>query len=225
MVHHVSTQSLVRLGFEMAPLQIALVDDNKEYLAPYREALNRQKRFEATDIYTDYRQLISGNKIHHIDVVITDMRMQRPDSGLQLIRQLKALGSKAKVVVLTDFFTRENLIDCLALGIDAYLEKSITPPNLADAIQVVCNGGMVISPGSLRELVDYIKPAINLGVRAYDFTEEDRVLIRQFLSGKTYQQIASEMGISLSTVKRRMSSVAKQVGARNRADLFAKLSN
>jgi DNA-binding NarL/FixJ family response regulator len=56
----------------------------------------------------------------------------------------------------------------------------------------------------------------------HDLTDDQVAVIRLIAVGRSDQQIARELSVSVSTVQRRLRSAAEQVGATSRVQLVAK---
>lgn len=70
---------------------------------------------------------------HHIDIVITDIRMPGI-SGIELLAKIRELDSSIKVLIMTAFATLETAIEALKMGARDYITK---PFNLEDVVSSV----------------------------------------------------------------------------------------
>ena len=70
---------------------------------------------------------------HHPELVIIDIFLKN-GSGLGVLRRIQTLHKDTKLVVLTNYATREMRNKCLALGADRVFDKS----NEIDALVAYC---------------------------------------------------------------------------------------
>ncbi len=59
------------------------------------------------------------------DVVVTDMVMESPDSGLQVLQAALATDVFTEVIVLTAYGNVANAVECMKRGAFDYVEKNI----------------------------------------------------------------------------------------------------
>jgi DNA-binding NarL/FixJ family response regulator len=79
------------------------------------------------------------------DFAILDMHMPTM-TGLDVIRQLRGNGCKAKLMILSISREEKLVMDALRAGADAYLLKDGPGRHLLDAIGFVRDGGVYVSP-------------------------------------------------------------------------------
>ena len=63
-----------------------------------------------------------------IDIKLPDM------DGTALLTEFRELNPEMKKIIITGLSTRENAIECLNLGANAYLEKPVTPGKLLEFV-------------------------------------------------------------------------------------------
>jgi two-component system response regulator RegA len=108
--------------------RILIVDDNFSL----REQLSRAFRRRGYDVATavDYDSAMELAKQHTFDQAVLDLRMPGP-SGLDLLRDLRALQPEVKAVILTGFGSIANTVEAIRLGAVNYVPK---PANADDII-------------------------------------------------------------------------------------------
>ncbi len=100
--------------------QILVVDDEPNL----RRVLSAQLERDGYDVHTaeDGEQALGILKEHHIDLVITDLRMPRLD-GMELLRRAQKLDAELPVVMITAHGTVDNAVEALKSGAFDYLTK------------------------------------------------------------------------------------------------------
>jgi two-component system, NtrC family, response regulator AtoC len=100
--------------------QILVVDDEPNL----RRVLSAQLERDGYDVHTaeDGEQALSILKEHHIDLVITDLRMPRID-GMELLRRAQKIDAELPVVMITAHGTVDNAVEALKSGAFDYLTK------------------------------------------------------------------------------------------------------
>ncbi len=70
------------------------------------------------------------------DIVIVDLMMEEVDSGASFARELKALGNKAPVYMLSSVGDDLSTItDSVALGLDGVFQKPLSPATLLGVLK------------------------------------------------------------------------------------------
>src|SRR5689334_23160832 len=100
--------------------QILVVDDEPNL----RRVLSAQLDRDGYDVHTaeDGAQGLAILEEHHIDLVITDLRMPKVD-GMELLRRALALDPELPVVMITAHGTVDNAVEALKTGAFDYVTK------------------------------------------------------------------------------------------------------
>jgi nitrogen regulation protein NR(I) len=100
--------------------QVLVVDDEPNL----RRVLSAQLSRDGYDVHTpeDGKQALSVLAEHHIDLVITDLRMPGVD-GMEVLRRALELDPELPVVMITAHGTVDNAVEALKLGAFDYITK------------------------------------------------------------------------------------------------------
>ncbi len=102
-------------------MALILVVDDEPSMREFLEILLAKEGHEVATA-ADLRGAVARAGQGPLDLVITDLRLGR-DSGLDVLRQVKAASPATEVVVVTAFATTENAIQAMKLGAHDYLTK------------------------------------------------------------------------------------------------------
>lgn len=141
------------------------------------------------------------------DIVLTDIEMPRV-TGLELAAELKARGSRARVIIVTTFARAGYLRRALEAGAAGYLLKDAPAADLAAAVRRVYAGGRAISPELAAEAWTEADP----------LTDRERQVLRLAGEGKSGAEIAAELHLSEGTVRNYLSEAIGKLGAGNRIE-------
>lgn len=160
------------------------------------------------------------------DLIISDVMMPRGD-GFSLVKNLRSnpRTELIPVVFLTAKDTRNNRLDGVRAGVDAYLTKPFEPEELIITIENILNRvkrtqtrvALNANSQSEKSVAENL-PATN-NVNPSDLTEaEQRVaaLVAQSLSNK---EIAAHCNLSVRTVESHVSHILAKKGFANRVEL------
>lgn len=155
------------------------------------------------------------------DVCLVDVRMPRLD-GIEVTRALAGPGvaDPLRVVVVTTFDLDEYVYGALRGGAVGFILKDVGPTLLAEAVRAASVGDALVSPSvTVRLLRNLAAAPDRRPVRP--LSERESEVMRAVARGRTNQEIAAALFISLSTVKSHVSGIQSKLGLRNRVEVAA----
>jgi DNA-binding NarL/FixJ family response regulator len=159
------------------------------------------------------------------DVVLLDVHM--PDGGgVEVIRRAAAQGNPPRFLALSVSDAAEDVIAVIRAGARGYVTKSISGPELADAVRRVHEGDAVFSPKLAGFVLDAFAGSPPAPVAADEpdaaldhLTPREREVLRHLARGYMYKEIALRLGISAKTVEAHVSAVLRKLQLSNRHEL------
>jgi DNA-binding NarL/FixJ family response regulator len=148
------------------------------------------------------------------DVVITQIDMDL-HVAKEVLRRIREASPDSRIVVLTIFDNLRYVQALSKLGIDAYIHKTSSAQELVSTIVALMrepkgeNTVVSMPRGSLEQMGD--------GPMGMLSERETEVLVH-VARGLSNYQIASEMHIADSTVKRHLANIYQKVGVRSRSE-------
>jgi len=202
----------------MNAIRILIVDDHMVVRRGIRSLLSNHQDFEivgeAGDVATGMelvRDLLP-------DVVVLDIRLP-DDSGLSLLKQIRREAINTRVLVLTSFDDEEYVMGALREGANGFIIKNASDDRLTGAIRAVYRDERVFSPQVTEQIV---QQAVAEQERAAEgFNEEERKILRLVVTGASNDDIAAELYMSLTSVKRKLRTIFSKLKVQNRAQAAA----
>ena len=156
------------------------------------------------------------------DVVLMDLRMPECD-GIEATRRITtdAELSGTRVLVLSMFELDEYVSGALRAGASGFLLKDTGPAQLVDAIRRTHDGESLFAPAILSRLVGHYldRPAASGADGLPAVTARETEVLTQVARGRSNDEIAAALTISVKTVKTHIGSLLAKLGARDRAQL------
>ena len=100
--------------------RILVVDDDADFRATLQEILQRSG-FTPT-LAASAREGLEQLFAQRFDIVLLDLVLPDMD-GLEVLREVRKAGHRAKVILITGFATIESAVDAIKLGASDYLAK------------------------------------------------------------------------------------------------------
>jgi DNA-binding NarL/FixJ family response regulator len=158
------------------------------------------------------------------DVVLMDIRMPVMD-GLEATQALHQRPSPPAVVVLTTFDADDHVVRAIAAGADGFLLKDTAPGDIVGAIRTVAAGDAMLSPSATRSLVSRLRSTASTD-RTSTAADRLTVLTERELEvavcvgrGLSNSEIASELYLSIPTVKSHVSRLLAKLDSTNRVQV------
>ena len=127
-----------------------------------------------------------------------------------------------KYLALSVSDAAEDVIGTIRGGARGYVTKTITGPELVDAIKRVDDGDAVFSPRLAGFVLDAFAGSIEVAAVDEDLdrlSEREREVMRLIARGYAYKEVAKELFISIKTVETHMSSVLRKLQLSSRHEL------
>jgi DNA-binding NarL/FixJ family response regulator len=159
------------------------------------------------------------------DVVLLDVHL--PGGGGQaVLSAVKPEYPEIRFLALSASDAPEDVIAVIRAGARGYVTKTISGPDLVDAVQRVAAGDAVFSPRLAGFVLDAFAaaPAASQDRPSFDpeldqLTTREREVLRLIARGYTYKEIARELFISVKTVESHVSSVLRKLQLSTRHQL------
>jgi DNA-binding NarL/FixJ family response regulator len=219
-----STRSLARYDRRaMAMIRVALAEDN----VLLREGISRlvaaSDDFELVGTAPDLPRLLTLVDEQHPHVVITDIRMPPTgtDEGIQAAAWMRENHPGVGVVVLSQYTAPGYAMALLEHGSAgrAYLlkERVASVDELARAIRAVAQGGSVIDPLVVDELVRSRSQQHQPGLAS--LTPRESEILAEMAQGKSNAAIAGALTVSERAVEKHTNSIFAKLGLSEEKDL------
>ncbi|WHT20360.1 response regulator transcription factor [Crossiella sp. CA-258035] len=158
------------------------------------------------------------------DVVLMDVRMPVLD-GIEATSRLRTEAPEVRVLVLTMFDDDSAVFAALRAGASGFLLKDTPPGELLQAINVIAAGESLLAPTVTRRLIEEftrqpgpahprLEPRPLTGV-----TDREREVLTLVGRGLSNDEIATQLRLSLATVKTYVGRLLAKLHARDRAQL------
>ncbi|RQX11169.1 DNA-binding response regulator [Micromonospora ureilytica] len=149
------------------------------------------------------------------DVAILDARL--PDgSGIDVCRDVRAVDSSIKGLILTSYEDDEALFAAIMAGAAGYVLKQIRGTDLVDAVRRVAAGQSLLDPAITARVLERIRNGVEQPRELRSLTEQERRILEYIAEGLTNREIAGRMFLAEKTVKNYVSSVLAKLGLERR---------
>lgn len=202
---------------------VVIVDDHDVIRVGVRESL-------ADDITVvgegrDVESAIAVVQEARPQVVILDVHLPGGTGGgaLDVLAEILGGADAPRVLALSVSDAAEDVVATVRAGARGYVTKSISGPDLSDAVRRVASGDAVFSP----RLAGFVLDAFGAAggeVAAIDedldkLTAREQEVMRLIARGYTYREVGEKLFISIKTVETHVGKVLHKLQLSNRHEL------
>ncbi|MFI1865626.1 response regulator [Streptomyces jumonjinensis] len=204
-----------------APIRVVIADDEPLIRAGIRMILTSDRQIEVVAEASNGREAIELVRAHGADVVLLDIQMPVLD-GLTAMRELRRAMPSARVVILTTFGERENVLRALESGGAGFLLKDTAPAELIGAVRAAAAGDAYLSPAATRHVVDQFtsgRAAARSEVarsRVAQLSARERDVLSLLGEGLSNADAGRRLHMSEATVKTYVSRILAKLECDNR---------
>jgi two-component system, NarL family, invasion response regulator UvrY len=198
-------------------IRILLVDDHIVVRAGYRRFLEQEPDCQVI------AEASTGEEAYQLlqtiapDIVILDLSMPG-QGGLSVLRRLKLRWPLLPVLVFSMHDNLPFVVQAMRSGANGYITKSSEPESMVKAVRGVVSGVQVFSPDVARKMELAATSAMSqptLGLSAREFE-----IFRLVAGGKTHEEIAELLNVSLKTVANNHSLIRQKLGINTDIELY-----
>lgn len=153
-------------------------------------------------------------------IAVLDVRL--PDgNGIDLCREIAALPSAPKCLILTAYDDDDALLAAALAGASGYVMKDIRGTGLVDAIRSVAAGN-TLNPSLLDSLTSQLQSAETSRDPIFDSLHlRERQILALIAEGLTNRQIGVHLSLTEKTVKNYVSTLLRKLGLERRTQAVA----
>ncbi|HMU09553.1 MAG TPA: response regulator transcription factor [Ferruginibacter sp.] len=202
----------------MDKIKISIIEDNKVIRDNVTKFISFHEEFELAaicDSATFFLHTSIINPSNQTHILLLDIGLPGI-SGLDAIPLILEKVPDINIVMLTTYEEEDVILKALCAGACSYISKKASLEEIVEALRIVAKGGSYMSPSIAREIVNHL-----MGGRvskATILTDRQKEILEKLVDGKSYQTIASELFISVETVRTHIKKLYKVLHVNNKTE-------
>lgn len=200
--------------------KVLLADDHAILREGLHMVLDAQPGISVVGEAEDGRQAVEMVEKLQPDVVVMDIAMPNLN-GAQATRQIKRRFPRVQVLILTMHENHQYLAQIVSAGTIGCVLKRSAGTELVTAVKAAARGESYFSPSLATMMLDVYR--MQLASQGDDqlsvLTEREREVLQLVAEGKTNQEIAEHLFLSIKTVQTHRSHLMEKLDAHDRTEL------
>ncbi|MFD1393640.1 response regulator [Lacticaseibacillus jixianensis] len=202
-------------------IKVLIVDDHEMVRLGVSTYLGVQPDLQVVGEAADGQEGLDKALALRPDVILMDLVMPNMD-GIESTKRIMAAWPEARIIILTSFIDDEKVYPAIEAGAASYILKTATAEEIAAAIRKTAAGDSALDPQVTTKMMNRLTKKAQPEL-ADELTNREREVLMLIAQGKSNQEIADELFITLKTVKTHVSNIlAKlEVEDRTQAAIYA----
>jgi len=209
------------------PIRVVLVDDHAVLRQGLRRLLEDEPDMEVVGEAANGLEGVAVTRALTPDMVLMDVVMPRLN-GLEATKQIKQSNPATAVLVLSAYDDDRYILGLLEAGAAGYLLKSATAQEVIHAIRAVHAGEAVLHPAIAGRLLSRAaRPPSRMAPTPGNqlLTQREVEVLRCAAKGLSNKEIASQLVLSIPTVKAHLVNIFNKMGVGSRTEAVMQALN
>ena len=194
-------------------IRVLLVDDHEMVRLGVSTYLNIQPDIEVVGEASDGQEGVEKAISLRPDVILMDLVMENMD-GITATKEILAQWPQAKILIVTSYIDDEKVFPAIQAGASGYLLKTSSAQEIVEAVRKTIVGERVIEEEVSEKIQN--QDYANQYFLYEELTNREREVLDLIAQGKSNQEIAEILFITLKTVKTHVSNILAKLGVEDR---------
>src|SRR5215213_3442261 len=202
-------------------IRMMLYEDNPQLREGLTMLLNGSDGFEVVGGFKNCNNIEDEVQALNPDVILMDIDMPGTN-GIQGLKRLRKVNTKAKVLMLTVFDDNKNVFEAVRSGANGYLLKKTPPSKLIDYINEANSGGAPMTSSIATQVLRMFTDMNAQQGEDYHLSEREKQVLQLLVNGYSYKMIAAEMFIAIDTVRSHIKKIYEKLHVNSKSEAVAK---
>ncbi|MBK6937913.1 MAG: response regulator transcription factor [Chitinophagaceae bacterium] len=204
----------------MRQIRVCIVDDKKDLREALEEIVNMSEDCRCIATIGAADEAISVLPGMNPDVVLMDINLGTPETGIDIVRELKPLMPVSNFMMCTVYEEDEKIFEALSAGASGYILKKTAPAKMLEAIRELYNGGAPMSSQIARKVVAVFQRQKKINEddaeQINNLSNREKEILEHLTKGLAYKEIAIQLSLSAQTVRKHVYNIYEKLHVNNR---------
>jgi DNA-binding NarL/FixJ family response regulator len=197
-------------------VRVLIADDHPLFREGMRGRLDRMGDIEVVGEASGGDEAVRLSRELEPHVVLMDIKMPGLN-GIEATREILRTNPRVGVLMLTMFEDDDSVFAAMRAGARGYLLKDSGGEGVVHAIRAVTSGEAVFGPGVAERIIGYFSVPRSAQRAFPELTEREEEILALVARGKSNQEIAAQLFVSVKTVRNHVSNILLKLQVADRA--------
>jgi DNA-binding NarL/FixJ family response regulator len=202
-------------------ITVSLIEDHARTRETLTKLIDATEGLRCISSYGSGEAALEKIPLDRPDVALVDINLPGMN-GVECVAKLRQVMPSLRLLMLTTYEQSDVVFNALRAGASGYLLKNLPPEELTEALKAVYAGGAPMSMQVARKVVEFFhqpaKPESDLDV----LTQREREVLALLANGLRYKEIASQLNVSLNTVRTHATHIYEKLHVQSRTEATVK---
>src|SRR6266516_1875713 len=199
-------------------IRILIADDHPLFRDGMHGLLDSVPDTEVVGEATTGTEAITQAKVLQPDVILMDIKMPGIN-GIEATREIVAASPHISILMVTMLEDDDSVFAAMRAGARGYVLKGANQAEILRAIRAVASGEAIFGPGIGKRVLGFfsaVRPTVSSRVFP-ELSERETELLALIAQGRSNQEIAEQLGLTLKTVRNHVSNIFSKLQVADRA--------
>lgn len=201
---------------EINEYKITLLVPDKDFRETLKMLFAYSFEFEVTGLFKSLAELGSAKALLP-DIILAEI------PGAAEVKRIKKICPAIPVVVITGTEADEKIVELFTAGASHYIFKGSEPAVYLNTLKDVLEQKIKISDSVIKSLLSHKNYTAGTSADLSMLTPREKDILHFLSKGASYKEIASELTISVDTVKRHCYNMYQKLGVDNKIEAINKV--
>lgn len=202
-------------------IKVVLYEDNPQLREGLTMLIDGSDGFTVLASYKNCDNVTDEVEAWKPDVILMDIDMPGTN-GIEGLKKIRARNADVKILMLTVFDDNKNVFDAIRNGANGYVLKKTPPAKLLEYIEEAASGGAPMTASIATQVLKMFSQVNTSQNDDYNLSDREKQVMQLLVDGYSYKMIASEMFISIDTVRSHIKKIYEKLHVNSKSEAVAK---